>query len=135
MVGGGISSYETRETGPDRRKLLEGHNVRSVLQLPIRVENRLWGSIAFIDSSKDVREWNWAETDTLETLAGLIGAGMTRSRYVKELADANMIVQNSPTILYRVCGEPPFRLMYVSHNITKYGHKPADRRAEQLMDA
>jgi diguanylate cyclase (GGDEF)-like protein/PAS domain S-box-containing protein len=35
-----------------------------------------------------------------------------------------MIVQNSPTILYRVRGEPPFPLIYVSHNITKYGHDP-----------
>ena len=57
---------------------------------------------------------------------GLIGAAITRARYVKELADANMIVQNSPTILYRVRGEPPFPLIYVSHNIRKFGHDPQD---------
>jgi diguanylate cyclase (GGDEF)-like protein/PAS domain S-box-containing protein len=44
----------------------------------------------------------------------------------RELSDANIIVQNSPTILYRLRGEPSFALMYISHNITRYGHVPAD---------
>ncbi|MGH8347142.1 MAG: GGDEF/EAL domain-containing response regulator [Pseudomonas sp.] len=43
----------------------------------------------------------------------------------RELADANIIVQNSPTILYRLRGEPSFTLMYISHNITKFGHVAA----------
>ena len=43
----------------------------------------------------------------------------------RELSDANIIVQNSPTILYRLRGEPPFPLMYISHNITKFGHSAA----------
>jgi diguanylate cyclase (GGDEF)-like protein/PAS domain S-box-containing protein len=41
-----------------------------------------------------------------------------------ELSNANIIVQNSPVILYRVRGEPSFPLIYVSHNITKLGHDP-----------
>jgi diguanylate cyclase (GGDEF)-like protein/PAS domain S-box-containing protein len=44
----------------------------------------------------------------------------------KELSDANIIVQNSPTILYRLRGEPSFPLMYISHNITKFGHDAAE---------
>lgn len=43
----------------------------------------------------------------------------------RELSDANIIVQNSPTILYRLRGEPAFPLIYISHNITKFGHDPA----------
>jgi diguanylate cyclase (GGDEF)-like protein/PAS domain S-box-containing protein len=42
----------------------------------------------------------------------------------RELSNANIIVQNSPVILYRVRGEPSFPLIYVSHNITKLGHDP-----------
>ena len=42
----------------------------------------------------------------------------------RELSDANIIVQNSPTILYRLRGEPSFPLIYISHNITKFGHDP-----------
>jgi diguanylate cyclase (GGDEF)-like protein/PAS domain S-box-containing protein len=42
----------------------------------------------------------------------------------RELSNANIIVQNSPVILYRLRGEPSFPLIYVSHNITKFGHNP-----------
>ena len=42
----------------------------------------------------------------------------------RELTNANVIVQNSPVILYRLRGEPSFPLIYVSHNITKLGHDP-----------
>jgi diguanylate cyclase (GGDEF)-like protein/PAS domain S-box-containing protein len=103
---------------------LEEAGMRSSLQIPVLVEDSLWGSLNFIDSSVAKRQWNWAETDTLQTLAGLIGVAIARARYVKELADANMIVQNSPTILYRLDGKPSFPLTYVSHNITKFGHDP-----------
>jgi diguanylate cyclase (GGDEF)-like protein/PAS domain S-box-containing protein len=44
----------------------------------------------------------------------------------RELSDANIIVQNSPTILYRLRGEPSFPLTYISHNITKFGHVAAN---------
>jgi diguanylate cyclase (GGDEF)-like protein/PAS domain S-box-containing protein len=104
--------------------LFEQAKMRSFLQIPVMVEAKLWGSLNFIDSASTKREWSWAESDTLKTLAGLIGVAVARARYVKELADANMIVQNSPTILYRLRGEPPFPLIYISHNITKFGHDP-----------
>src|SRR6266851_9024697 len=42
----------------------------------------------------------------------------------RELSDANIVVQNSPVILYRLRGEPSFPLIYISHNITKLGHDP-----------
>ena len=42
----------------------------------------------------------------------------------RELSNANIIVQNSPVILYRLRGEPSFPLVYISHNITKLGHDP-----------
>jgi diguanylate cyclase (GGDEF)-like protein/PAS domain S-box-containing protein len=42
----------------------------------------------------------------------------------RELSNANIIVQNSPVILYRLRGEPAFPLIYISHNITRLGHDP-----------
>jgi diguanylate cyclase (GGDEF)-like protein/PAS domain S-box-containing protein len=52
----------------------------------------------------------------------------TLERAVEErtraLSYANIIVQNSPVILYRLRGEPSFPLVYVSENITKLGHDP-----------
>jgi diguanylate cyclase (GGDEF)-like protein/PAS domain S-box-containing protein len=104
--------------------LFNSAQMRSFLEIPVTVDGKLWGSLNFIDSAVTPRTWSWAETDALKTLAGLIGVAIMRAQYVQELADANMIVQNSPTILYRLRGEPPFPLIYVSHNITKFGHDP-----------
>jgi diguanylate cyclase (GGDEF)-like protein/PAS domain S-box-containing protein len=122
LLGSRLASFSIDEVSGDLHELFQQAEMRSLLQIPILVEGKLWGSFNFIDSASTKRQWTWAETDTLQTLAGLIGVAITRARYVKELADANMIVQNSPTILYRVRGEPPFPLIYVSHNITKFGH-------------
>jgi diguanylate cyclase (GGDEF)-like protein/PAS domain S-box-containing protein len=99
--------------------------MHSLLMMPVQVDGKLWGSFTFIDCGEARRLWSWAETDTLQTLGDLIGVAITRAGYVQQLADANMIVQNSPTILYRLAGEPSFPLIYVSHNITKFGHDPA----------
>lgn len=49
----------------------------------------------------------------------------------RELSDANIIVQNSPVILYRLRGEPSLPLIYISHNITKFGHDRAALLASQ----
>lgn len=130
LLTGNLASFFVEEiTGPLRGRLAEA-DMRSFLAIPVQVEGKLWGSLNFVDSTATRRSWSWAETDTLQTLAGLVGAAITRARFVKELADANMIVQNSPTILYRLRGEPSFPLIYVSHNITKFGHD-----AEALVGA
>jgi diguanylate cyclase (GGDEF)-like protein/PAS domain S-box-containing protein len=123
-VSGEVASFFVDDISGQYRALFESAKMRSFLQIPVQVEEKLWGTLNFVDSSDRKREWSWAETDTLKTLAGLIGVSITRARYVQELADANMIVQNSPTLLYRLRGEPSFPLIYVSHNITKFGHDP-----------
>jgi diguanylate cyclase (GGDEF)-like protein/PAS domain S-box-containing protein len=67
-------------------------------------------------------KWQIAEDATLK-MNLLEQAVEERTR---ELFDANIIVQNSPTILYRLLGEPSFPLTYISHNITKFGHVAAN---------
>jgi diguanylate cyclase (GGDEF)-like protein/PAS domain S-box-containing protein len=124
VLAGDAAVFYVEDLRGQYRDLFEDARMRSFLSIPLQVEEKLWGSLNFIDSSTVKRAWSWAETDTLKTLANLVGVSITRARYVKELADANMIVQNSPTILYRLRGEPSFPLIYVSHNITKFGHDP-----------
>jgi diguanylate cyclase (GGDEF)-like protein/PAS domain S-box-containing protein len=124
LLVGERASYHVDEIAVPYRRLCERAEMKSILHIPIRVETALWGSLNFIDSTSTGRHWSWAETDTLNTLAGLIGSAIRSAQYVKELADANTIVQNSPTILYRLRGEPGFPLMYISDNIAKFGHDP-----------
>jgi diguanylate cyclase (GGDEF)-like protein/PAS domain S-box-containing protein len=115
--------------------VFEQAKMRSFLQIPVMIDEKMWGSLNFVDSADVQRKWSWAESDTLKTLAGLVGVAVARARYVKELADANMIVQNSPTVLYRLKGEPPFPLIYVSHNIKKFGHEPKTLLGSQWIHA
>ncbi len=125
LLAGNQVSFTAEEVPATMQACCQAVDLRACLLIPIMVDGALWGAFAFIDSSPQRRQWSWAETDTLQTLAGLYGEAVARASYVKDLADANMIVQNSPTILYRLRGEPPFPLIYVSTNIRKFGHDPA----------
>lgn len=122
LLSGRLRPFSRDELDGELAELCRAKRMHSFLPVPIMVDDKLWGSFLFVDSADETREWSWAETDTLQTLAGLFGVAVTRAKHVKELADANMIVQNSPTILYRLRGEPPFPMIYVSHNIRKFGH-------------
>ena len=95
--------------------------VKSVLAVPVFVENTWWGHLGF-DDCRNEREWSPTEIDTLETLAELVGAAVARARSLQKLADANYIIEKSPTILYRIGPKPPFPLTYVSQNVKRYGY-------------
>jgi hypothetical protein len=95
-----------------------------VLLVPIMVDARYWGHIG-LDVCRRERMWSGAEVDVLRILADLIGTAITRERYLAELARADTIIQSSPTILYRLRGEPALPMIYVSKNIARLGHEPA----------
>jgi diguanylate cyclase (GGDEF)-like protein/PAS domain S-box-containing protein len=124
LVAGSAISFSTDDIAAPSRTAFTESGMRSFLQIPIMPSGKLWGSLNFVDSGASKRQWTWAEMDTLETLAGLISVAIARAQYIRELADANTIVQNSPTILFRLRGEPSLPLIYISHNISKFGHDP-----------
>ncbi len=109
------------------RELFELGGVKSVLCVPVFVDGHWWGMIGF-DDCRSEREWSAAEIDTIKTLAELVGAAIARTRRQQNLADANRIIENSPTILFRLGGEEPFPVTFVSQNIRRYGYE-----AEELL--
>ena len=64
----------------------------------------------------------WRMTEQAALKASQLEAAVEER--TRELSNANIIVQNSPVILYRLRGEPAFPLIYISHNITGLGHDP-----------
>jgi len=98
---------------------------QSLLRVPVTIEGEFWGYIGFDDCVTE-REWTSNEIDILRTVADLIGSAIIRERYVEELKDANTIVESSPTILFRLRGDPSLPLIYVSHNVATYGYDPAE---------
>jgi PAS domain S-box-containing protein len=88
-----------------------------------------WGHLGF-DDCRSERDWSPIEIDTLKTLGELIGAAAARDNIVRSLADANRIIENSPTLLYRFGPQEPYPLIYLSQNIRRYGYD-----ADELLAA
>ena len=116
-----------RDFAPPVKELFERLGTQSVLFVPVNAEGHWWGHLSFHDCRTD-REWSPTEIDTLKTLAELVGAAAARMSHLKTLADANRIVENSPTILYRLSAQEPYPLIYLSQNVKQYGYD-----ADELM--
>jgi PAS domain S-box-containing protein len=114
------------------KSMLQRLGIASSLDVPIIIEGKYWGRICF-DECTTEREWTSSEVDILRTAADMIGSAMIRERYVKQLRDANTIIERSPTILFRLRGEPSVPLIYVSHNVTVFGCDPAEMIASPQL--
>ena len=103
---------------------LQRLGIESSLDVPIVIDGKYWGRVCF-DDCRTARQWTLVEIDILRTVADLIGGAIIRERYVQQLKDANTIVKSSPTILFRLRGDPSLPLIYISQNVTMYGYDPA----------
>ena len=103
------------------RALFEMGDVKSALAVPVFADGHWWGFIT-LDSCRGEREWLPTEIDVFKTLAELVGAAVARARHLRDLADANRIVENSPTILYRLGPRAPYPVIFLSHNFRRYGY-------------
>lgn len=122
LLRGKNIACHTRALNKVAREFFELGCVKSALCVPIfGLDHQLWGLIGF-DSCRAERDWLPTEQAALKTLAELIGAAVTRSRYLASLADASRIIETSPTILYRMSAQEPHRLTFISPNILRYGY-------------
>jgi len=82
-----------REFPSNERLILESQNIKSILTIPIMIENRFWGFICFNDCHSD-RIWSGIEISILQATAASIGAAIARRqaedklRIAKELAES-----------------------------------------------
>jgi diguanylate cyclase (GGDEF)-like protein/PAS domain S-box-containing protein len=111
---------------------LQKLGIASSLDVPIIIDGKYWGRICFDDCTTE-REWTSVEVGILRTLADLIGGAIIRERYIEQLRDANTIVESSPTILFRLRGDPSLPLTFVSRNVTAFGYSPAQMIASPQL--
>ena len=123
LAGGEIIVGRVRDLDPSARQFLESAGVKSALAIPIFVEGAWCGIIGF-DNCRSERDWLPSEIDIIKILAELVSAAIGSLRRLQVLADANRIVEASPTIIYRLGARPPFPLAFVSQNIRRYGYDP-----------
>ncbi|MEJ2624681.1 MAG: EAL domain-containing protein [Pseudolabrys sp.] len=115
----------TRQADEPFRSVLSATGIKSVLIVPIFVEDKWWGQLG-LDDCEQERVWTAVEVDSLKTLAEMVGASIVRARDLKALEDANRIIENSPVMLYRIGPAPPFSLIYVSRNVSRYGYDASE---------
>ena len=121
---GRIVYTNSRDATGDVKEMLEFLGTKTVLLIPITVDDKHWGMVGF-DSCQQERLWPDVEINILRMLANLIGSAIQRKRYVTEIRNANQIVLKTPTLLYRLRSEPTLPMVYISPNIKLFGYDPA----------
>jgi diguanylate cyclase (GGDEF)-like protein/PAS domain S-box-containing protein len=127
-----LSGFPTDMPDGVAKSIFLSLGIRAILLVPITVDGKLWGHLGFDDCTTE-RAWSSTEIDILRTVADMIGGAIVRERYVERLKDANTIVESSPTVLFRLRGDPSLPLIYISHNVTMYGYEPAAMIASPLF--
>jgi len=135
------------------RTLFEETNTRSMLSVPIMVEDRLWGSIGF-DDCRAERIWSEVEIDLLKTAVALIAGAIERAKSdgklrerESELIEAQRIAHvgsweldfNTDQVTWsdegwRIFGLEPGRRSW-AHNENLQRIHPDDRARVQEADA
>ncbi len=75
-MAGEIITGHARNFEEPVRRFFEFGGIKSTVAVPVFVEGRWWGFIAF-DACRSEREWSPGDIDTLKTLAALVGAAVT----------------------------------------------------------
>jgi diguanylate cyclase (GGDEF)-like protein/PAS domain S-box-containing protein len=122
LHGGAVQAHRSACKGA-LLQLLEHYGAQSVLLAPILVDGRHWGNVT-LESCRRERVWRGGEADVVKTLAEVIGNAIARQHHIEALALANRIVQNSPTILYRLRGDASLPMTYISQNVALLGYQP-----------
>ena len=108
---GHVIDGHVREFPESERTLLTSLGIRSIVAVPIFVEQQWWGFVGF-DSCLGDREWSPVEVDALKTAAGLLGAAIQRRRAEEALEvseERNRVVLNAiPDLIFRMAKDGTF---------------------------
>ena len=130
---GGVLHGLVRDFPELERAELEMAGARSILVVPIFVDQEWWGYIGFDDCETE-REWTQVEIDALRTAAGTIGAAVQRQRTEEQLRQAEAryreIVERTPAISYQELAVEDYSaasaVIYVSPQVERLLGYPAE---------
>ena len=87
LKSGGVINSLVKDFNPSLRDLLSKENIKSILIVPIMVNNEFWGFIGF-DYCKSERIWSESEISILQTTAANLGGVIEREFANVELVKA-----------------------------------------------
>jgi PAS domain S-box-containing protein len=100
------------------RRVLEGVGIRSVLIVPVIVEDEWWGLLGFGEFRRP-RRWSTAEVEALRTGAASLGAAVLRER-------AETALRESEARFRTLIEEAPVAVSISRHGTTIYTNKKHD---------
>ncbi len=121
LRGGELVTGLARNFEEPVQALLLRTRARAILVIPLFVSEKWWGQIA-LDNCSTEREWTTSEIDAVKTVAELFGSALRQQEIVSALSDANRIVENSSTIMFRLGADRTYPLLFLSHNVARYGY-------------
>jgi PAS domain S-box-containing protein len=109
---GAPESSDSLKTNPDEIEFYQMRGIRSLLSVPIFIDQTLWGAFSF-DDSFVVREWTEAEVDALKVAAGILSAAIQRQR-------ADDALRESEALYRRAISAADAVPYYKDHNQNSY---------------
>ncbi len=134
LSGGVVLQGHVRDLLPAERALLEPQGIRSLLAMPVFVDEHWWGTIIF-DECREEREWSEAEVEALRLAARMLGAAIHRAEGEAALRASEqrfrMLAENAHDVIYRIRVAPAPAVEYVSPAVERLsGHRAADLLAD-----
>jgi two-component system, cell cycle sensor histidine kinase and response regulator CckA len=106
---GEVLTAKASELPEDERAPLLAIGTRSIVGVPVFVEDAWWGFLGFEDCEQE-RDWSAAETDALRAAAGSIAAAVRRRSTERDLARRDEILQAMSDAAEQLLAEPDWRL-------------------------
>jgi PAS domain S-box-containing protein len=100
---GRVFSTNIQELPEDILAILEPQGIKSILILPLYVENRFFGFVGFDECERD-KNWEFDEVELLRTIAGIVSNSFERKLYQKKLSESELrlklAIDNTETCLW-----------------------------------
>ena len=84
-----VFSTNIQELPNDILEILEPQGIKSILVLPLFVQNRFWGFIGFDECVRE-KAWDTEEVELLRTISGIISYSFERQLYQQQLHESEL---------------------------------------------
>ncbi|MEP2024094.1 MAG: PAS domain-containing protein [Reichenbachiella sp.] len=141
LNAGEVVSLKYNDAKKPLKKHFDETGGKSVLLVPIRIEEQLWGTLAMADL-EDEREWPKTVKATLDSLARIISSKVSTKAYkvglkskiksrTKALLNQNerylSLIENVPGIIFRCRNDEHWSMEFISSYVkTITGYEPID---------
>jgi signal transduction histidine kinase len=133
MARGDVVHGQIKDFTAEEQAVLERQGIKSIICVPIFVEDYWWGCIGFNECLEE-REWAIVEIKALKTAANMLGAAILQSQSEKALRESEKRLRSLSYQLLDVQENERKRLALELHDVL--GHDPLNLKLkiETFMD-